>query len=756
MGDIKGDNNLVNKVIFRVDNNSFNDCLNKLRKAKSELKSFSKSCGKLGKGFGDYNVIGKQAEKISQKIANAQARMQAARIKYTTSQMTAQNKELQSMRRFYREQEKLSAKAAKQSAMIQNSRRAQAVAGLTAKNPELDKMRAYYQQQEKASNRVGNAAVIATAARKNQVQAKYERLTGMFDGTTIARYQRQIQSLNAAYLKGGMASVVYNAKMQKIINSMRKASAEADSCALSVGKTTAGFKKAAVGIAATAYILQRAISSSIKTQTEYNSSYYGLLGLNKDNQKLTDDQLAWASNKAKYYGSGELTTRKAYMQLRGATMQSLDEQTTRGIFDAFLAKSTASGQNDEQRKLSLQAISQMASKGTVQAEELKSQLAEHGIPSAIRDFAEAYNRSIGGKANMSDQDMINQLNGAMKKGNVKFAKIAPFLTEIWASVKDTKAFADSLQQADKEINRTRDSFNRLQLAFMGTVDSTDDVTSLSESLNNTMKGLSFVMEDLQPAAKMAGEWLGNAIDGFVGNAIIACYIIKDEVGKLAEILDKFIPESVQEGLKGLAEKIAYLGGAAVALKAAKGILTLTRAIRGLIGILALGGMLGGGGDITKPQKGKGKMGKVGKLAGKLGVGAVFRHPLTWAALFGMEGADMLNSYWQNPEHWGNPNDSKRPAWMQGIIDRVVGNPNQLKESYAGLNYTPGYGYGSFRGGAMDYKPNKTLIDQKVNILVDGDKLGGVFRAEMESIVKDSWDEAVDKINSSSGYESTKE
>ena len=391
----------------------------------------------------------------------------------------------------------------------------------------------------------------------------------------------------------------------------------------------------------------------------------------------------------------------------------------------------------------------MASKGTVQAEELKSQLAEHNMPSAIRDFAEAYNRSIGGKTNMSDQDMINQLNGAMKKGNVKFAKIAPFLTEIWASVKDTKAFADSLQQADKEINRTKDSFNRLQLAFMGTVDSTDDVTSLSESLNNTMKNLSFVMDDLQPAAKAAGEWLGNAIDGFVGNAIIACYIIKDEVGKLAEILDKIIPETVQEGLKGLAGKIA---GLVIAVTAAKWILTLTSALRGLIGLLSLIGMVGGGGDKTKPQKGKGKMSR----AAKLGVGAVLNNPYVRIGLLGWEGADMLNSFWQNPEHWGNPNDSKRPGWMQGIIDWFVGNPNQLKESYAGMNYTPGYGYGSFRGGAMDYKPNKTLIDQKVNIVVDGDKLGGVFRAEMESIVKDSWDEAVDKINSSSGYESTKE
>ena len=141
MADIKGDN-LVNKVIFKVDNNSFNDCLNKLRKAKSELKSFSKSCGKMGKGFGDYNVIGKQAGKVAETIARAQARMRANAVK----QMTAQNKELGAMRKYYREQEKLSARAAKQAASIQASRRVQAVAGLTAKNPELEKMRAYYQK----------------------------------------------------------------------------------------------------------------------------------------------------------------------------------------------------------------------------------------------------------------------------------------------------------------------------------------------------------------------------------------------------------------------------------------------------------------------------------------------------------------------------------------------------------------------------------------------------------------------------------
>ena len=162
MGDIKGDN-LVNKVIFQVDNKSFNNCLNKLRKAKSELKSFSKSCGKMGKSFGDFNVIGKEAGKVAEKIARAQARMRATAVK----QMTTQNKELGAMRKYYREQERLSARAAKQAASIQANRRVQAVAGLTAKNPELAKMRAYYQQQEKASSRLGNAAVVAAAGRKN-------------------------------------------------------------------------------------------------------------------------------------------------------------------------------------------------------------------------------------------------------------------------------------------------------------------------------------------------------------------------------------------------------------------------------------------------------------------------------------------------------------------------------------------------------------------------------------------------------------
>ncbi|HGX8905931.1 TPA: hypothetical protein ACJIOU_005027, partial [Escherichia coli] len=208
MAEIKGDN-LINKVIFQVDKGSFNDCLNKIKKLKAEMKSFSKSCGSMGKGFGGFNVIGKQAGQVAEKMARAQARMRAATVK----QMTAQNKELAAMRKYYREQERLSARAAKQAAGIQASRRVQAVAGLTAKNPELAKMRAYYQQQEKTSSRLGAAAVAGAAKRKDKILATNERMTGMFDGQVVAQFQRRMQSLNAKYQKGAISLGVYNARM---------------------------------------------------------------------------------------------------------------------------------------------------------------------------------------------------------------------------------------------------------------------------------------------------------------------------------------------------------------------------------------------------------------------------------------------------------------------------------------------------------------------------------------------------------------
>ena len=375
MAEIKGDN-LINKVIFQVDKGSFNDCLNKIKKLKAEMKSFSKSCGSMGKGFGGFNVIGQQAGKVAEKMARAQARISAARIKQATAQMTAQNKELQSMRRFYREQEKLSAKAAKQSAMIQSSRRAQAVAGLTAKNPELDKMRAFYQKQEKASSRLGNAAVAGAAKRKDKILATNERMTGMFDGQVVAQFQRRMQSLNAKYQKGAISLGVYNARMAILRKEMSATAAAAQKMTTSLnfsglgagiqGLNTKlnGLMKGLAGLGmAGGYAMQRMISGSMNAAATQNKAYFGLLAQNNDDKAMTGRQMDFINRMASTYGMDLGKMQVDYMKFAGATRNTMGEDQRQQLFEALNIKGTSFGLTGEQFSFAAKALEQMSSKG---------------------------------------------------------------------------------------------------------------------------------------------------------------------------------------------------------------------------------------------------------------------------------------------------------------------------------------------------------------------------------------------------------
>lgn len=370
MGDIKGDN-LINKVIFQVDKGSFNDCLNKFRKLKAEIKSFSKSCGKGG-NFGNFNVIGKQAGQVAEKMARAQARMRAATVK----QMTAQNKELAAMRKFYREQERLSARAAKQAAGIQASRRAQAVAGLTAKNPELAKMRAYYQQQEKTSSRLGAAAVAGAAGRRNKILATNERMTGMFDGQVVAQFQRRMQSLNAKYQKGAISLGVYNARMAILRKEMSATAAAAQKMTTSLNFSGFGagiqslnakvnsLLKGVAGLGmAGGYAMQRMISGSMDAAATHNKAYFGLLAQNNDDKAMTSRQMDFINRVSNVYGMDSGKTGVDYMKFAGATKNTMGEDQRQQLFEALNIKGTAFGLTGEQFSFAAKALEQMSSKG---------------------------------------------------------------------------------------------------------------------------------------------------------------------------------------------------------------------------------------------------------------------------------------------------------------------------------------------------------------------------------------------------------
>ena len=766
MGDIKGDN-LINKVIFQVDNTSFNNCLNKIRKLKAEMKSFSKSCGgSMGKGFGGYNVIGQQAGKVAEKMARAQARISAARVKQATAQMTAQNKELQSMRRFYREQEKLSARAAKQAAGIQASRRVQAVAGLTAKNPELEKMRAFYQQEAKASSRMGAAAVAGAAGRKNKIIATNERMTGMFDGQVVAQFQRRMQSLNAKYKQGSISLGQYNARMAILRKEMAATAATAqrmqsslsfNGFASGVQSLNAKVNSLLKGIAdlgmAGGYAMQRMISGSMDAAATQNKTYFGLLAQNNDDKAMTGRQMDFINRMSATYGMDKAKMSVDYMKFAGATKNSMGEDQRQQLYEALNIKGTSYGISGEQFSLAAKALEQMSSKSLISMEELRQQLGDH-IPGAVNDFYEAWKKTTG-KSTATMQDFQK----AVKNGDVKLEQISGALSEIWTQAKNTQAFAQAMNTPERALQRMQNSLFDLKVAFMGQVNATDGVTTLAEHLIDIFNTLSAIFGSSGENATQFGSKVGEVLKGMLVDAMVVGHYIKEVFTTIKAEMDN-LGISFGDLLKVLLEL-------KVITSVTSGLLGFVNAIKALGAILGIAGIGGAGAGAGAAGAGAGAaVGGAGLALGggagvAVGAGAGIGAAKigTWMREKLQAGSDWLGEKLQAAGLLtSEQNDlAKAGAYNGGYINKGSSgswNPYNIPVT-APIN---AYAKASLatRLPPMNQATvsNKVEIRQNQTIKFDDNKLEGLIKVVASEVTASSMGDMIDLING--GTESTRE
>ena len=716
----------------------------------------------MGKGFGGFNVIGQQAGKVAEKMARAQARISAARVKQATAQMTAQNKELQSMRRFYREQEKLSARAAKQAAGIQASRRVQAVAGLTAKNPELEKMRAFYQQEAKASSRMGAAAVAGAAGRKNKILATNERMTGMFDGQVVAQFQRRMQSLNAKYKQGSISLGQYNARMAILRKEMAATAATAqrmqsslsfNGFASGVQSLNAKVNSLLKGIAglgmAGGYALQRMISGSMDAASTQNKTYFGLLAQNNDDKAMTSRQMDFINRMSNVYGMDKAKTGVDYMKFAGATKATMGEDQRQQLFEALNIKGTSFGLTGEQFSFAAKALEQMSSKGKVTMEELRQQLGDH-IPGAIQDFYEAWKKSEG-KATASMQDFEK----AIKNGDVKLEKISGALSEIWGQAKNTQAFAQAMNTPERALQRMQNSLFDLKVAFIGTVDSTDGVTTLAEHLINIFNHLSMVFGTSGEDATQFGSKVGEVLEGLVVDAEIIAFKIGDVITWLKGIMDEY-----GVTIKDVIEWTAKL---VLGIKALNIAVSVTSALWKFYGVLKALGLLGqrfgNGGGIGGGIPG-GRGGKGGLLSGLVKGGGTLLAGLSLGAV--VAGSDQTGNVDQSRAKEFAAKDSltarlkgwwdqgtatgKFPDWFPGQGQAVTAPISGWRD--ASLSTRLPTAPATVSGG------NKVQINQQQVIKFDDNKLEGLIKVVASEVTASSMGDMIDLING--GTESTRE
>ncbi|EFG0036859.1 tape measure protein [Escherichia coli] len=632
------------------------------------------------------------------------------------------------------------AKVEEQIARAQKKQRAQAVSRLTGgNNSELNSMRKFYQQQAREAARqqkLLDRSVGDVQHRKARVGANSARISSMFDGSLVAQFQSRIQRVNADYAKGAINLQAYNQKMARLRSEMKMASKDAttfqsklDKLASgaskvhnNIGKLNSALGKIAIGLTAAGWGIQRAVSSAMSAQSDHNSAYYGLLAQNKDDKAKTDQQMAFIDRISNDYGMDQREAEGGFMRFAAAT-PSIKEKDKQDLFEAMAIKGRSVGATADQQNRAIVALGQIYSKGgRVYAEELKGQLSEALAGSQV-DFTRA----------AIDAGIIKkeeEFNKALEDGKITMDKLLPSLVKIWGAAKETDAFAKSMQQPEVALQRMSNQFFKLKQSFMGVVDPTDNVITLSESLIYIFEDLSSIFSGSGEDAKSLGVMLGEAMDTVYTRVVWAIWWIK----KIAKDFGEMFNLTAQEAGSWIGSLIATFTGLKVATSVAGmvgSLISMLWKLGSAIKALLVGG---GVGDIsTGGTPGKGKPGK-GGLIGKVGRLGRFAGPAAVIAT-GFDIANGLDAYWQNPDNQ-RQEGVKHPEWLTSIVNGA--------SSFLGLDYrldagryitrpTPTGGMAIQNGGYQPVQVNvvpQGEISGKWEITIDEGGIARVIQKEV--------------------------
>ncbi|EFD5296763.1 tape measure protein [Escherichia coli] len=347
-------------------------------------------------------------------------------------------------------------------------------------------------------------------------------------------------------------------------------------------------------------------------------------------------------------GMDTTETQAQFASFGASAKNTMGLEGSEELFKNLTGYARLMGRSDEQIKRALTAVSQMASKGQVMAEELKGQLSE-ALPGATQAFAKALGLTE------------KQLFDKMKNGDVKASDALPkFAKELGSQINSRggwKAIQDSTQTMLGNLKNTWN--NSLTDIFRGSENGLQDFTRSLTTLLNALGG----------SGKTLGESFGSLMTDMshgVDSLTDISYKVRaffDEVTLAYRSLND-TQRKIVDGLSdGLIDGLKMLAVAVTAQKAANvagGLLNLANAVTSF-------------GDAVN----KAKAGKAGSSGGALSkVGRVVLY------------AELVNFALDNL----NPEAAKNPNLHQSGIGTETNfnpeykgdssKPNQINEGWA--------------------------------------------------------------------------
>ena len=210
-----------------------------------------------------------------------------------------------------------------------------------------------------------------------------------------------------------------------------------------------------------------------------------MLMASKGNQEVLKQNLGFVEASAKEMGISYVEFGQAYSKMLMATDTSaLASKDKEKMFKDLSAYMVAIGQSEDEQKGTFRSLTQMFTKGRIQAEEMH-QMAERGIP-ALSMIKKAAMESL--KITSAEYEKLQQ------KGLLDPAKILPKFAEMLGEqARSTGAFAKAVSNDVAAQQRLKDEWKKFSFTIMS--------SGLSEGLGKLFNGLANLLQILSPLAK---------------------------------------------------------------------------------------------------------------------------------------------------------------------------------------------------------------------------------------------------------------
>jgi len=279
-----------------------------------------------------------------------------------------------------------------------------------------------------------------------------------------------------------------------------------------------------LGVTAVGVALFKMSSAAIKTELEIqriNSALYASAGTTT----ATANEFNYVVGVSKKLGLELSSTAQAYSQFTASVKgTNIEGAEAKKIFEGTATAASALKLSAADTEGVFRALTQMMSKGTVQAEELRGQLGDR-IPGAFRDAAAAMGVS---------EQKLGQL---MKKGEVLSEDLLPKLAERWKAVYGDAAAksADGLQAAMNNAATAQTLFN---VAFNETFGISEAVTKSLKAYASVLDYLTGKMNTSEAAVMKFGEQVSKDTATFLDDQKKVITASRDRVeGYIADVAD---------------------------------------------------------------------------------------------------------------------------------------------------------------------------------------------------------------------------